>query len=807
MRLFQFGVVRGFLVSHRKYVLAAAIVAALILLLASGTKLFLFLNFFAGNDIVVRLEAEKTHFELVRGTGQNVTFTSSVTTNPFCAARCVSEFADLSGNISLEEDSFYLKAGFPLVKSYSLKAAPYGSGQKLYRFSMECRSVSTALCHTDGEPTRRAILVTADYDLGSVEKSLKEYLQPALNDMAQRVAAIKMLRGALSNASASLGRTVVAEDFDAGLSSVDAAAIDRQLLQLHQLWQEQDYAALAQGAEELDIVLNAAEESLAAANSSMQRSIYAYNGLLDNLSFSRQQLLELEGIPAAALYAGQVNATISAFNDAVVLFGSRNGMEFKKAAVDSASRRVSSLLSEIRAASLLESVNRSVSAAVSYEYLCSFGFCAPNKPVINLSAQQFDYAESCTAAGTLHEFYFDANSSMAQAFSAEQYPVSEEFWSDVGMHADALLHNISQQAMSGIPNMSDDARRVLEGYGSGEVSSYPEFNLTPALVAALSEKLPGRCSDAQLVFNAVSAVLFVKLQLDMQQAAPNVSFDEQPLMCCVWGSCSACCVSAECLGSDSDAPVVFLHGHALNKDVSAEYSLDAFNRIQQRLEADGYLNAGVITLYTEQDSPSGVWGMSGVPLSIRASYYLDLFEQPENYVVIQAKSESIDTYAVRLKEIVDRVKYRTGRPKVTIIAHSMGSLVARRYVQLFGPDSVRSLILIGSPNSGIAGSIADFCPVAGERLECRDMSAGSLFLNKLNRSPPSVQVHNIVGTGCSMGQGAGDGFVLESSAVMEGALNYPVNGTCTRFAPLHTEMLDIDKYPEVYDIIIEALRS
>ena len=242
-----------------------------------------------------------------------------------------------------------------------------------------------------------------------------------------------------------------------------------------------------------------------------------------------------------------------------------------------------------------------------------------------------------------------------------------------------------------------------------------------------------------------------------------------------------------------------MHGHAFNQDVSTEYSLDAFNQIQNKLEEEGYINAGAVSLYTKSDLPVGLWGLVQSPLTIKASYYYDAVLEADNYVLVQTKSENVDTYAVRLKEILDTVTYRTSRPKVIIVAHSMGGLVARRYLRIFGTEKVDKLIMIGTPNHGVTGDVANLCPLVGEDLECRDLTKGSVLLDKLNREDLSpIPIFNVVGTGCDMGNVPGDGIVLESSAKLEGAENYVVQGRCSTFDNLHTGMLDIDKYPDVY---------
>ncbi|MBI4175977.1 MAG: alpha/beta fold hydrolase, partial [Candidatus Aenigmarchaeota archaeon] len=141
----------------------------------------------------------------------------------------------------------------------------------------------------------------------------------------------------------------------------------------------------------------------------------------------------------------------------------------------------------------------------------------------------------------------------------------------------------------------------------------------------------------------------------------------------------------------------------------------------------------MVTPTTSSDGTvAGEWGLSGKPVSIRASYYLDAYLEGKQYIIVPTKSETIDTYSLRLRDVISVVKERTGKQKVNIVAHSMGGLVARRYIQIFGDKDVNKLIMLATPNYGLAGRASDFCPLFGEQKECQDMQRDSLFLNRLN---------------------------------------------------------------------------
>ncbi|MEX0649986.1 MAG: alpha/beta hydrolase [Candidatus Andersenbacteria bacterium] len=66
----------------------------------------------------------------------------------------------------------------------------------------------------------------------------------------------------------------------------------------------------------------------------------------------------------------------------------------------------------------------------------------------------------------------------------------------------------------------------------------------------------------------------------------------------------------------------------------------------------------------------------------------------------QANSESAGEY---IKPVIDQAKLKSGSNKVDIVAHSMGGLTARSYIQSEDYDSdVDQLIMLGTPNEGAA---------------------------------------------------------------------------------------------------------
>ncbi|MDD5087010.1 MAG: hypothetical protein PHV16_04625, partial [Candidatus Nanoarchaeia archaeon] len=145
----------------RQHTIAIIISVILFLLISGlGTKIFLYLNFILGNDIIIHLDSDKEDLSLIRGQHETINFKSSITTNPFCNAQCSYVFDDISNNKTLDYDDFKLSPGMPITKQYVVSIDDFGEGQKLYRFAIECVGSPSLLCHTKQESTSRNVLVT-----------------------------------------------------------------------------------------------------------------------------------------------------------------------------------------------------------------------------------------------------------------------------------------------------------------------------------------------------------------------------------------------------------------------------------------------------------------------------------------------------------------------------------------------------------------------------------------------------------------------------------------------------------------------
>jgi triacylglycerol lipase len=89
--------------------------------------------------------------------------------------------------------------------------------------------------------------------------------------------------------------------------------------------------------------------------------------------------------------------------------------------------------------------------------------------------------------------------------------------------------------------------------------------------------------------------------------------------------------------------------------------------------------------------------------------------------------EGVPALAERLARRVSEVQAATGAAKVHLVAHSLGGIVARWYIEELGGDAVvDAAITLGSPHGGLRWTVAGLEPTL------RDLRPGSSVLTRLD---------------------------------------------------------------------------
>ena len=783
-----------------------------------GTQIYLYINFLLGNNVVVKLDVSPQLLQITRGESDSLKIEASVTTNPFCSAVCSLQVVNLADGEILTQENATLRPGIGLDKKIEIIAPEKRHGTLPLRVELQCQGVKTFFCHTDEKPTTRNLLVMEKYQLSSEETQHKQNLA---EDLAIRIELLTFIEHNISQESAALNEVNDSLDTESLFLEIQETnqtynTILTEYQQYRNLWLEEEYDQL--NARLIATPLEQQTDAIITTLTKIRDDIMVYADSVQKMEDSGIMLMSINNnhfINKPLLT--EIQLFIQEYNNATMQFNNRTSLLTKQSLAQKYDLKITALYNKTRDQNNFDALSLAIKNKIISTILCEeTDKCIPTPTLINLAAES--PANLSSACAAVHELQVSAamiTPKLQQDVTLQDYPNTAEF-----IEMTEILSNNSQQKqinnlISGIPlNAPNTAllQKLLQERKQVKTKDFREFqeyDLNPAIMLKILESIPAECNltkpEIAVIPLAVKKVTALNITFP---AEPIISFPEPPAQCCVNNICQPCCAEVSCRENASYYPVIFLHGHAFNKDASFEYSLDAFNGIQQQLEQDGYLNAGAVSLYTKKDLPSGEFGLFNVPLSMKASYYVDLFQTPENYITVQTKSENIDVYALRLKEILDTIKYQTGRPKVIIVAHSMGGLVTRRYMQIFGSENVAKLITIGTPHQGIQGSVAGYCDIIGEQRECNDMNADSVFMNKLtNGELPSTPIVTIIGMGCEMDNEQGDGIVTESRAQLAGATKYLITGTCTTFTPLHTEMLDINSFPEVYSAIKKEVTS
>ncbi len=786
-------------------------VLALIALIVISTNLALYINFLLGNDIVVKMRIDNETLFLLNGQSQNITLLAQVSANPFCSAKCRILFEDLSQNLTLNSEEATIAASKPISKSYKISAEKFGSGIELYRLRTECANEQKPLCHGKDTPTQRSVLITMSYAPTAEQIALQGKIKEDIEGLKKTIELLEQTKNELSQMLQQQASVLDITQEKESLAKLQAqiGSHEIELGSLQRAWNAQDI-------ERIESEFKTANQSVSKTHEELLRIFQASASVQEQYNRAAHELNEskelLEKARAAKTLSSKVHEdtskAIDEFNIAVQKFNESKNITVKSQIASEQLELAKKIFEQIKKKQRQEALAIRLELDLKEMTLCKITkSCAQNFITLRNLSEPLELEASCSQEIEFSSNLKALNSSMN--FTREGYPQLDEFWKNASSILEQEQNKIRKEIREQISGTTENehlANIIFEDKPQPQ-SQIAEYNLTAALISSLLQKEQIYCVfKSQNINNTKDIPIALPKISSSEPVKIDITFDPQNPVCCVKGVCGDCCTHKSC--AMQNYPIVFLNGHAFNKGVSAEYSLDSLNELQNAIEEQGYINAGTITLYTQKESANGLWGAMQSPVSIRASYYFDLFETPENYVIVQTKNQNIDTDAIRLKELLDTISLKTGKEKSIIIAHSMGGLVARRYMQLFGESKISRLILIGTPNSGITKTTHEYCTVLGTVDECNDMLEGSVFMQKLSAAPSlTIPVYSIVGTGCTMQGEDGDGIVLSKNARLNGAHNIILNGTCEGTNILHVQMLRLSKHPEIEGIIKEVLEE
>jgi hypothetical protein len=231
---------------HRNRIFFLLVLILIIVILLFGTKIYLWVNLMLGNDLIIRLIPNKENIFLVNGQSDKINFEFSVLTGPFCSVSCNLYFSDLSEKKIIEEDSFNIKPTLMKSKIYDISAPLKGTGQKIFRFDIYCKSKKTFFCSTEEDIQSKSSLITLNYELSNETLKIK-------NSTKSRVINLMQESGQINNDLGSLNETLQALknflelNFSENIEDIknSADSFNYSLALLKEYWEKGDFNLLS----------------------------------------------------------------------------------------------------------------------------------------------------------------------------------------------------------------------------------------------------------------------------------------------------------------------------------------------------------------------------------------------------------------------------------------------------------------------------------------------------------------------------------------------------------------------------------
>ena len=727
------------------------------IVIGSSILIILFLSYFLGikvnflinDELNVLVDPKYQNIHAHNNETISVNFEIQNKNFASCKSSCILNFIDLETGSSISEEIIF-NHNQKLSQSYDITLPEFGTGIRYYEFSAECKNLKSLLCPTTGGSQFRTSMISVDYNLSQREAIIKEEFGQKYDDWTNKFYEIEK----------------------------------------NYFIQNLYFARIPSNIQEKIELLN------------------TLIGVSDNLDIHRTNLKN----------------SILIWNSEEYLTLNNSNFKF----LDSESNKINQQLSNIKSEDIISTWNQISEKYSQIRELNPHVIKSSNILVNELSSSQlnkefeknileilklFDTINS-NSVFSLNEHLINLNNSIVKLSNIILIIEGTVIkGNSINSEVKELLN---QNNFSNISNSSNLCLNIFSNLNHLQNVSNSSISNSKVDMNLINNFTNVNCANHSLGFNSTNTFISTKfslpnisLEYDFDNWNGNTEFDinDHKKSCCIFDQCFNCKDS----GDTGKSPLIFIHGHTINEKNSPEHTMNVFSKVQNKLVEEEILNYGELDFYGKHlNIVDGEWGRHNKSISVRASYYYIAHYSLGNYEITAQKSERIENYAIRLKEIIDIVKKRTNSDKVIIIAHSMGGLVTREYTYLFGHENIDKIITINSPHNGVSKKISDFCPVLGSNKECNDMKQNSIFLNRLNSNEiPDNMYYAIRSVGCDMDGTTGDGIVTNESGYLDGATNFVIKGQCTDSlnTELHGLVLNPELYPEAFEIIKNIIKN
>ena len=839
-RVHSSSAVRAFFVKNRRDLIRAGIVIlVLFALFFSFSFIFQFRSNYA-EQIVMDISPQFKSLSLRGGDLYNYSVSVDIRPSFFCTVSCSYRFEDLSSGEVLDEGSFVFSNYKSHVFENEIFVDSLGSGQELYLYELSCLTFESRLCSATRFPMSRTALLSINYDLSEEEELKKAELEETLLQVEDLFESshenILSAERKIDNLSFMKTDYLQAELLGAKFFM---EVLENDFVMLEDAWQTQNFSFVSDKLNEYNIV----EKSIYFKELSedllelVEFEVMVYNSVVDFLSGLEDNLSYYEDLRKIYSFSGFVEDEnyLSALYSKVTLLSTRfESEDFRRYAelegLLNDSLDAFSVVHENYFESLLDE-NVSLAYLNSWRSLLLDDLCILEGGDCAFGYDDFfsfpdNVSNSREVRNVVESICFDVDNissrigNLSDERSLARDNLSDEFLESVDDEkflVDSSLLNfyLSESNNSNVVSVLENFSLTYFNNSLAPISYLDEYDsnlidyaLPAQYLANKSDFFKSVCSARSFEFPSLA--LNKETVEEVSVFVPNISLiRDVSANCCFQSVCVPCCDYAECR-EDLRNPLIVLHGYSFYSFNSALHSANAFNDfVLHALNDSLYVPAGIIGPDFYPDYSRYDLSRGEVPPVFKATYYDVVSFDDIRPGELNIKSHSIRDYATRLNDLVNLVRDVTGRSEVDIVAHSMGGLVTRAYIDEFGDDALDKIVLVGTPNKGVPSRLLHLCRFFGGQTECDEMYRKSAFMNYLNNeaSIPQKDVHMIVGEGCSTFGEDGDGIVHTSSAELDFAENYYFTGSCDLIDNFHRDMIKPSRYPEIYDTIIDILLS
>jgi pimeloyl-ACP methyl ester carboxylesterase len=727
------------------------------------------IRFLVSDELQINLNPLQTIIN-TNNNQENITFDISVNNFRFCKAQCDYKITDTYTNKIIYQNSTNLKFNKNIKETFIFQKDIPKFGQEIYYFEINCHNIKTFICKTQELPRYRSSLITINFDYDNKTKNIldnnKNLLLIKQNNILTSIQNQNKIIYLINEINQTIKTNKFFEkkdyyyEFQTSINNYYNQNFEESTNELN------------------DITINSFEKDLFqlkldlfSYNNNIQTMNFSYNNIFNNIFDFYKKTNTNKAEEITWLYQN-INSNSNSFEE---IIGIKN------------ITRINSQLLELNSSYVEDKIN----------------FENDFKSNLNINTillQKIypsiiiDNSSICNYANNLSKIIINHNDN-------KQNITDVTLISTINFIQNNLFYIEENSTHFYYTNVVDDNSAPTSILKSDATKSFKDYSIYL--------RIPNiNLSYCNITYSLFVPKTFNKIIYDENFTSLTNTNDFELIQInnpykfsCIYNNCSI-------MPEKNPHPILFIHGHSFNKDNPPESSISAFYDIRKTLGEDKLIINGGDIDYSSANN--GYWANSNIPLGISATYFYITYYDINFFAQSIKKEEGIEVYSIRLKELIDTTLSQTNSDKVILVTHSMGGLIARNYLKLFGEDKVDKLILISVPNNGVEGTLDKLCSYFGEKKACEDLSKNSVFLKKLSTYNPKIPIYNIIGQGCSNG---GDGAVKLESAKLPyntSKFNYTeffINGTCVDVlgVSFHSDILDTKKYPQTYNILKEIL--